>query len=474
MPRRKSLVTAWSRALARLRDHGLLLVALAALALVVDGCPRFGRQTTPPAPPPAFQKINHIIVIYLENRSFDNLFGLFPGANGIAAAGSAATQRDPHGLPYEFLPPVMNVGNGDEPTPDLRFPEHIPNGPFEIRLPLGAKTGDLVHRFYQEQEQIDDGRMDRFAAVSNAGGLTMGYYDGHTMRLWRHASRYVLADNFFHAAFGGSFLNHFWLVCACTPRYDDAPGNLVAEEDAWGNMLRDGAITPRGEAVNDIEPRQSPHTPGADPRALLPPQTMPTIGDRLSEKGIKWAWFADGWDAALAGTVKPPVFRYEHQPFAYFAQYGDDTDARRQHLRDGSEFLAAIEHGTLPSVSFYKPNDLLDEHPGHADIASGDRHVAAILRRIEASPLWADSAIIVTWDENGGFWDHVAPPVVDRWGPGTRVPAIIVSPFAKKGSVDHTTYDTTSILRFIEVRYGLRPLAERDRKANDLRNAFLF
>ena len=118
--------------------------------------------------------------------------------------------------------------------------------------------------------------------------------------------------------------------------------------------------------------------------------------------------------------------------------------------------------------------DLLDEHPGHADIASGDRHVAAILRRIEASPLWADSAIIVTWDENGGFWDHVAPPVVDRWGPGTRVPAIIVSPFAKKGSVDHTTYDTTSILRFIEVRYGLRPLAERDRKANDLRNAFLF
>ena len=100
--------------------------------------------------------------------------------------------------------------------------------------------------------------------------------------------------------------------------------------------------------------------------------------------------------------------------------------------------------------------------------------MASILRRIEASPLWGDSAIIVTWDENGGLWDHVAPPVVDRWGPGARVPAIIVSPFAKRGFVDHTTYDTTSILRFIEVRYGLRPLAERDRKANDLRNAFRF
>ena len=135
---------------------------------------------------------------------------------------------------------------------------------------------------------------------------------------------------------------------------------------------------------------------------------------------------------------------------------------------------SSLPSSTGASRAFYKPNDLLDEHPGRADIASGDSHVASIWRRIEASPLWGDSAIIVTWDENGGFWDHVAPPVVDRWGPGARVPAIIVSPFAKRGFVDHTTYDTTSILRFIEVRYGLRPLAERDRKANDLRNAFLF
>ena len=445
-------------------------ITLAALACALGACalPR-------DKPRSGLARIDHIVVVYAENRSFDNLYGMFPGANGIAnATSSQYTQVDNDGKPLPHLPPVWKGK-----TADTAFPSDLPNRPFRIdappvNLPLSERTQDLIHKFYPQQEQINGGRNDRFVAVSDAGALTMGYYDGSKLPMWKWAQEYTLADNFFMGAFGDSFLNHFWLVCACTPRYDDAPGNLVAEEDAWGNMLRDGAITPRGEAVNDIEPRQSPHTPGADPRALLPPQTMPTIGDRLSEKGIEWAWFADGWDAALAGTVKPPFFRYEHQPFAYFAQYGDDTDARRQHLRDGSEFLAAIEHGTLPSVSFYKPNDLLDEHPGHADIASGDRHVAAILRRIEASPLWADSAIIVTWDENGGFWDHVAPPVVDRWGPGTRVPAIIVSPFAKKGSVDHTTYDTTSILRFIEVRYGLRPLAERDRKANDLRNAFLF
>jgi phospholipase C len=456
------------------QHHGFLDAVLSVLVLVAGGCARWCPQATPPAPPPGFEKINHIIVIYLENRSFDNLYGLFPGANGIPNAGAAARQRGPGGQPYELLPPIMNVANHSDPTPDLRFPTHVPNGPFEIPLPLTANTGDLVHRFYQEREQIDRGRMDHFASVSDAGGLTMGYYDGHAMRLWHYASRYVLADNFFHAAFGGSFLNHFWLVCACTPRYDDAPDKLVAQEDANGNMIRDGSITPRGEVVNSIEPRQSPHKPGANPVELLPPQTMPTIGDRLSEKGITWAWFAEGWDAALAGKVQPPLFQYDHQPFAYFARYDDGTAARREHLRDGSEFLAALEDRSLPSVSFYKPMGGLDEHPGLAGIRPGDRHAAAILRKIQASPLWADSVIIVTWDENGGFWDHVAPPVVDRWGPGTRVPAIIVSPFAKRGFIDHATYDTTSILRLIERRYGLRPLGDRDAKANDLRNAFRF
>jgi phospholipase C len=111
-------------------------------------------------------------------------------------------------------------------------------------------------------------------------------------------------------------------------------------------------------------------------------------------------------------------------------------------------------------------------HPGYTDLESGDAHVANIIEAIRSGPNWQDTAIIVTADENGGFWDHVAPPKVDRWGPGLRVPTIIVSPYAKHGFVDHTVYDTTSILRTLEVRFGLEPLGSRDASVADLRNAF--
>jgi acid phosphatase len=123
---------------------------------------------------------------------------------------------------------------------------------------------------------------------------------------------------------------------------------------------------------------------------------------------------------------------------------------------------------------FYKPVGDQNEHPGYANISSGDEHVAEIIEKIRKSPIWKSTAIIVTYDENGGFWDHVAPPKIDRWGPGVRVPTIIISPFAKRHHVDHNFYDTTSILKLIETRYGLSPLAARDAKANDLTAAFTF
>jgi len=165
---------------------------------------------------------------------------------------------------------------------------------------------------------------------------------------------------------------------------------------------------------------------------------------------------------------------FHHQPYAYFKNHAAGTPGRAAHLKDEADMMAAIEAGTLPSVSFYKPLGPENEHPGYADIATGDRKIADLLRRIEASRLWPSIAVIVTYDEYGGFWDHVPPPKGDRWGPGTRVPAIVVSPFAKQGFVDHTAYDTTSILKFISVRFGLAPLGPRDAKANDLTNAFAF
>ena len=133
--------------------------------------------------------------------------------------------------------------------------------------------------------------------------------------------------------------------------------------------------------------------------------------------------------------------------------------------------MRAIEDQTLPAVSFYKPLGADDEHPGYASLVQGDDHAALLIQAIQNSFIWGDTVIIVTYAGNGGIWDHVAPPKTDRWGPGTRVPAIIISLLAKRHFIDHTNYDTTSILKLIETRWHLAPLTERDASAADLTNA---
>ena len=427
---------------------------------------------TPPPRKPGLERIGHIIILFLENRSFDHLYGTFPGADGVDQAGLSPIQVTRDGRPYISLPPVIST-LGAPPTIDVRFKLGIPNGPFreDQYVGLNEMTGDPVHRFYQEQEQIDGGRMDKFVAISDVGGLPMGYFDGSSLNLFQLAREYTLADHFFHAAYGGAFLNHMWLVCACTPRYPNAPENLIAEVDPNGHVIRDGVVTPDGYAVNTIEPRSEPHDPGiSDAAQRLPPQMMPTIGRSLTDAGVSWAWYSGGYAAAASGHADPG-FVYHHQPFVYFADYGSGTPGRIEHLKDERDMLRAIDDRTLPAVSFYKPIGRNDEHPGYADVIHGDRNAEMIISAIQKSFIWDDAVIIVTYAENGGMWDHVAPPKVDRWGPGTRVPAIIISRFAKRHFVDHTVYDTTSILKLIETRWHLVPLGERDADAADLTNA---
>jgi phospholipase C len=421
---------------------------------------------------PPLDRIEHVVILFLENRSFDHLYGLFPGADGIGNSGLSSSQVSVEGRPFSTLPEVLSPGNLFLGI-DTRFGLGLPNGPFRADrfVALDEQTVDLVHRFYQEQAQIDGGKMDKFVAFSAAGALPMGYVDGGALPLYRLAEEFTLADHFFHAAFGGAFLNHVWLICACTPRYDQAPPELVAQVDGSGHLQRDGAITPDGYAVNTIEPRDGLHSPTiTDPRQLLPPQTMPTIGDRLTNDAISWAWYSGGFAAAAAGHPDP-TFIYHHQPFQYFAGFGVDEAGWSEHLRDERDMLRAISDGTLPAVSFYKPIGTDDEHPGYANLLRGDYHAAGIVYAIQQSMIWDSTVIIVTYAENGGIWDHVPPPKIDRWGPGTRVPAIVISPFAKRHFVDQTQYDTTSILRLIEERWGLTPLGERDSHTADFRNA---
>jgi acid phosphatase len=427
---------------------------------------------SPPERRPELGRIGHIVVVFLENRSFDHLYGLFPGAEGIQYSGFASLQVSAEGRRFATLPVVTNNLSQLEGI-DSRFAAGLPNGPFRADryVSLEERTSDPVHRFYQEQEQIDGGKMDRFVAVSDTGALPMGYFDGSALPLFNLAREYTLADRFFHAAFGGALLNHFWLICACTPRYNNAPENLVAKLDASGRMIKDGAVTPDGYAVNTIDPISEPHDPKiTDDRQFLPLQTMPTIGRLLTDAGVSWAWYSGGFADAVAGQPDS-TFIYHHQPFAYFADYAAGTAGRAEHLKDERDMLRAIRDRTLPAVSFYKPVGADNEHPGYASVVRGDYHAASIIYQIQKSFIWDDAVIIVTYAGNGGIWDHVAPPKIDRWGPGTRVPTIIVSPFAKRRFVDHTTYDTTSILKLIETRWGLTPLGDRDTHAADLTNA---
>jgi len=358
----------------------------------------------------------------------------------------------------------------------IALPGDLPNQPFDIAkfVKPDQKHPDLTHRFYINQMQINGGRNDRFAQLSSAGGLTMGYYDLSGSALWNYAKEFTLADNFFQAAFGGSFLNHQWLICACTPEFKAAPVELRQwkNDPNTGKPVNDPIVTDDGYVVGTIQPYNAPYDESKT-GVRLPVQYHATIGDRLSEKGISWAWYSGGWDDAVAKRKTDDNFQYHHQPFVYYANYAPGSRGRAEHLKDKINLLADL-NGVFPQVAFFKPAGSQNQHPGYATLQDADAEVKEIVEAIRNSAIWSSTAIIITYDEYGGFWDHVAPPVIDRWGPGTRVPAIIVSPFAKKGYVDHTSYDTTSILKLIETRFDLEPLADRDAQANDLHNAFNF
>ena len=443
-------------------------LVLLSVALLAVAC-----ATATPRTPPAFAAIDHLVVIYQENWSFDGLLGKFPGADGIASASAASlAQTDKDGRPYATLPPSMDT-RSTPPVVETRIPADLPVAPFDLArfVPTTSRTGNPIHRFYHQQNQINGARMDRFVAWTNVGGLVMSHYDATDMPLGRLAHEFVLADNFFHAAFGGSFLNHMWLVCACTPRWPDAPADLRAQLDAAGRMVKDGEVTPDGYLVNTVYTRNTPHPACIAADHLVPSLTLTTIGDRLDDKGIAWAWYSGGWNDALAGTPHAR-FQFHHQPFAYLAKWADGTAARARHLRDESDFLADVAAARLPAVSFVKPLGIHNEHPNTSELASGQQHMAELVQAVRASPLWPRTLVVITYDENGGRWDHVAPPVVDRWGPGVRVPTVIVSPLVKRGHVDHTRYDTTAILKLIETRWGLAPLGERDAAQQPLSGAF--
>ena len=346
---------------------------------------------------------------------------------------------------------------------------------------------------------------------SDAVGLTMGTYATRQLPIYRYlhskrAPHYVVADRFFQAAFGGSFLNHQYLIAARAPLDTstgldrqaktsvlDANGMPISyplykatRPDVVDGQLTQACATARTSdpvkacgdfAVNTVQPSSPPSGPTGAKIPLIDDTTYPNIGDRLSAAGVSWNWYAGGWKAAAAGTPGK-LFQYHHQPFNYFANYAPGQPGR-SHLKDETAFTAALKHGTLPKVSFVKPYGAENEHPGYASEPNGSDHLVSLLKKISRSPQAASTLVVVTYDEFGGQWDHVPPPgassktagVHDAWGPGTRIPALVLSTSLRRSGVDHTVYDTTSILATIERSFELAPLSTRDAAVHDLRHA---
>jgi acid phosphatase len=571
----------------------IVLVAAALAAVTVLGLGRAQSATAASASDAnKLQKIDHFVVIYEENHSFDNLYGGWEGVNGRANADAAhTTQVNQAGNAYACLKQddvnltspsplattCMDTTAGNTGGP---FGSHFTNNPFNIGdyiaptdttcpSPLafgpangvpkgsgfpGGCTRDLVHRYYQEPYQLNGGRQNRYVTGSDAIGLSMGYYDTQTLPIYqylhdKHHPDYAIDDNFFQGAFGGSFLNHQWLVAAASPVWPAAlndgssddlhsaldangmPNNYPLYASPLGAAVKDQQLTQScspaatrppiqpafvcgNYAVNTTQPLNEPFSPGTALTRRLPLQTATTIGDELSAAGVDWAWYSGGWDNAsgnkigLGWTNGPGpncsdpatlpganinhtypycpdgLFQFHHQAFNYFANYAPGQPGRA-HLQDELNFDQLAQSSdkkncNLKPVSFIKPIGEENEHPGYTGVTAGNSHLVDLLKSIEDTACAQDTMVIVTYDEFGGQWDHVPPPGQgndngphDVWGPGTRIPALIVAPHLDGGFVvDSTEHDTTSILSTLENRYGLAALGTRDGSVADLSSAF--
>jgi phospholipase C len=377
---------------------------------LVSLMPGFASARVTATAPIANTPIEHLIVLMQENHSFDNYFGTYPGADGI-----------PPGTCIPVDP--FNAENTD-----CVKPFHIGDEPVEVEDPDHSKSTHHI--------QYNEGRMDGFVYALNRrnqdGRMAMGYYDDRDLPYyWNLADEYVLFDRFFSSAAGGSLINHMYWVSA-SPVETTVPGESI--------------------------------------------EGITTIFDRLEEAGISWKFYIQNYDSELNyRTVDQFPGNRASQvvwaPLLMMDRFLDDPNLA-SHIVDLNQYFDDLQHGTLPAVAFMVPSGP-SEHPP-SNLQSGQRFVRSLIQALMRSDAWNSSAFMVTYDDWGGWYDHVPPPSVDAYGYGFRVPAFLVSPYAKKGFIDSTELDYTSILKFIEDNYDLEPLAERDARANSIANAFDF
>jgi phospholipase C len=478
--------------------------------------------------------IKHVIVIFNENISFDHYFGTYPYATNPKGEPAFHAKDD--------TPRANNLIGGG-------LLDQNPNStqPFRMDTGLASVTCDQNHSYGPEQAATDHGLMDKFpqavgsgASVSNecndygkGPGVVMGYFDGNTVTaLWNYAQHFAMSDNSYGTTYGPSTVGALNLIAGTTTTatlVPFKPNGLPAS--ATGNIAGGAAS---GAAIGD--PR-----PGGDECVLTNPGLQGTnmitvsgknVGDLLNAKHLTWGWFTGGFaptsmdskgravcgahHAGLAGDdAVTTVGDYipHHEPFQYFqstqnlhhvlpsdpALIGTSFDGAN-HQYDLGAFWTALGEARLPAVTYLKAAAWADGHPGYSDPIDEQQFIVSVVNAISNSPFWRDTAIIISYDDSDGWYDHVLGPVVNqsavtedalagpsncgsgtsgtqgRCGYGPRLPLLVISPFAKQNYIDHRTTDQASILRFIEDNWDLGRIGgdSSDVKAGSLMGMFDF
>jgi phospholipase C len=365
--------------------------------------------------PPGLSKINHIIWIIQENRTYDNYFGTYPGGDGIP--------------PSTCLPKLPG-------SKDCVKPFH---------MPPGGPYCDMFHSWQVAHAAYDNGRMDGFVWAEGSA-YTMGYLDERDIpNYWAYARHFTLCDRFFSSLTGPSLPNHVFTVAA---QSGGLTNNVATLED-----LKDALDDPDGFS-------------------------FASMIELFSKANLSWKYYVETQPV-------PPGLKNR-----YYLQYPDpkrftlwnplvgfkavrENPSRMARLVDFAEYFQDLKGGTLPQVSWIIPDIQDSEHPIQP-AAQGMWYVTKLINALMESPYWKDSAVFLTWDDYGGFYDHVEPPQVDAFGYGPRVPMLAISPYAKRNFISHYIYDFTSTLKFMEVRWGLGHLTRRDGRASDMLDCFDF
>ncbi|MCL5256587.1 MAG: alkaline phosphatase family protein [Chloroflexi bacterium] len=411
----------------------VLAVVSAVVPFMLAGCAPYLSAASPTATTKGLETIEHFVFIMQENRSFDSYFGTYPGADGIpAGVALEGSPGSPQLAPYHD---TNNVNRG---------------GP---------------HGWDASKAAINGGKMDGFLKESLRGGKggdglppceppgpncppgrnpldVMGYHDFNEIpNYWNYAHLYVLQDRMFESVASYSLPAHLYMLAAQSGGYVGSSGQPI-------------------------------------PSAY----TFPEITELLTSGKIDWKYYVtsgselDPEDGYIAGTPSqqkqhPKMYTYWN-PLPAFPSVKNDP-AQWKRLVDTSQFYRDAQNGTLPQVSWVIPSNEVSEHPPFG-VREGMAYVTGLVNAVMQSPDWDTTAIFISWDDWGGFYDHVAPPQVDEFGYGVRVPGLVISPYAKQGFVDHSTYSFDSWLRIVERRFGVPSMTDRDAEANDMLAAFDF